>query len=282
MSYGIELSFAIDSEEDEIGKILEETFIEEDGKILIDDNRLDELSETEYKKLQQYMGERSNIKMKIDFTKGLNFSNDFEHYEHGIMSAYLLMKTIYSFNTFNFRYNDYRNILQDYVDIARFISIQEILNAISNHTCSKFQIKGIGSTSEFLVFIDELEEFSRISRTNQNRQYVEEFCKTDLSFLDGWFLIDFIFDNENIEALNPEFAFKGIYQKLSTLFDIHNLDTDLKIRLRCIDELFGKHDIYCLEIARKYANIIINDEEQNIPEYLGCRSFYTKEEYQML
>ena len=49
MSYGIELSFAIDSEEDEIGKILEETFIEEDGKILIDDNRLDELSETEYK-----------------------------------------------------------------------------------------------------------------------------------------------------------------------------------------------------------------------------------------
>lgn len=133
-----------------------------------------------------------------------------------------------------------------------------------------------------LVFIDELEEFSRISRADQNRQYVEGFCKTDLSFLDGWFQMDFIFDNEDIEALDPEFAFKGRCKKFLTLFDIHNLDDNLKIRLRCIDELFGNNNIYCLEIARKYANIIINGKEQNIPKYLRSKTFYTKEEYQML
>lgn len=283
MCYGIELSFVIDTEEgSEIGKIIEKVFIEKDGKLLVDDNELDKLSETEYKKLQEYMSERTSIKMKVDFTKRLSFYNDFEHYEHGIMSAFLLMKTIYSFNTFNFRYNDYKNIIHDEVDVAKFISIHEILNAVTNHTCSKFQMKGINDTSEFLVFIDELEEFSRISRADQNRQYVEEFCKTDLSFVDGWFQIDFIFDNEDIEALDPEFAFKGRCKKFLTLFHIHNLDDNLKIRLRCIDKLFGNNNIYCLEIARKYANIIINGKEQNIPNYLGSRTFYTKEEYQML
>mgnify|MGYP001237749098 CR=1 FL=1 len=283
MCCGFELSFQIDTEEDrEMGKIIEKAIIEKDGKILVDDDELDKLSETEYKKLQQYMRERSNIKMIMDITKRLSFSNDFEHYEHGIMSAFLLMKTIYSFNTFKFSYSDYNNILQDEVDVAKFISFHEILNAVTNHTCSRFQMKGISGTSEFLIFIDELEEFSRISRADQNRQYVEEFCKTALSFDNGWFQIDFIFDNENIESLDPEFAFKGRCEKFLTLFHIHNLDDNLKIRLRCIDKLFGNNNIYCLEIARKYANIIINDEEQNIPDYLRSRTFYTKEEYAML
>ncbi|WP_352419062.1 hypothetical protein [Proteiniborus sp.] len=283
MCYGIELYFAIDTEEgNEIGKIFEKAFIEDDGKLLVNDNELDKLSKTEYKKLQQYMNEGSGIKMQVDFTKRLNFSNDFEHYEHGIMSAFLLMKTIYSFNTFKFSYNDYKNIIQDEIDITKFISMHDILNAVTNHTCSRFQMKGISDTSELLAFIDELEEFSRISRANQSRQYVEEFCKTDLSFVDGWFQIDFIFDNENLENLDPEFAFKGRCKKFLTLFDIYNLDNNLKIRLRCIDKVLGNNNIYCLEIAKKYANIIINGEEQNIPKYLRTKTFYTKEEYAML
>ena len=48
--------------------------------------------------------------------------------------------------------------------------------------------------------VHELKEFSRIS--NQNKQYVEEFWKTDLSIVNGWFHIDFIFDDEGIEALD--------------------------------------------------------------------------------
>jgi len=140
----------------------------------------------------------------------------------------------------------------------------------------------IRGNSEFLAFVDELEEFSRISRSNQNRQYIEEFCKTDLSFVDGWFHIDFIFDNENIEALDPEFAFKGRCKRFLTLFDIRNLDDNLKIRLRCIDNIQGKNNIYSLEMAKKYANITINGKEQNIPEYLKSSTFYTREEYAML
>lgn len=36
--------------------------------------------------------------------------------------------------------------------------------------------------------------------------------------------VDFIFDNENLENLDPEFAFKGRCKKFLTLFDIYNLD----------------------------------------------------------
>lgn len=282
MCYEIEFYLKLDPEEgSEVEKIFRKFFIE-DGKLSIDDNELDKLSETEYKKLQQYINDRTSIKIIIDFTKRLSFSNDFEHYEHGIMSAFLLMKTIYSFNTFKFSYNDYKNIIQEKVDIAKFISIHAILNAVANHTCSRFQIKSISDASDFLAFIDELEEFSRISRANQSRQYVEEFCKTNLSFVDGWFQADFIFDNENLENLDPEFAFKGRCKKFLTLFDIYNLDDNLKIRLRCIDRVLGNNNIYCLEIAKKYANIIINGKEQNIPKYLRSKTFYTKEEYAML
>ncbi|MDR7857829.1 hypothetical protein [Tissierella sp.] len=283
MCYGMDIHFAIDTNEgSEAGKIVDKVFVEEDGKLTINDNELDKLSEMECKKLQQYMNEGVGIAIKVDFTRHLSFSNDFEHYEHGIMSAFLLMKTIYSFSTFKFKYNDYKNIIKDEIDVTKFISMHDILNAITNHTCSRFQIKSISDTSEFLAFIDELEEFSRISRANQSRQYVEEFCKTDLSFVDGWFQVDFIFDNGDLENLDPEFAFKGRCKKFLTLFDIFNLDNNLKIRLRCIDKVLGNNHIYCLEIARKYANIIINGEEQSIPKYLRSNTFYTKEEYAML
>ncbi|WIV12732.1 hypothetical protein [Proteiniborus sp. MB09-C3] len=56
----------------------------------------------------------------------------------------------------------------------------------------------------------------------------------------------------------------------------------MKIRLRCIDKVLENNNIYCLEIAKKYADIIKNGEERNIPKYLRTKIFYTKEEYAML
>ena len=66
------------------------------------------------------------------------------------------------------------------------------------------------------------------------------------------------------------------------LFKISELDEKLKIRLRCIGKLELDENIYCLEIAQKYANITINGEEQNIPKYLKSKVFYSKEEYMNL
>ena len=133
-----------------------------------------------------------------------------------------------------------------------------------------------------LILIDELEEFSRISRANMNRQFIHEFCKSNIYFKDGVINIDFIFDNENIVNLDPEKAFKGRCKRFLTLFNINKLDKDLKIKLRCIGKLPYNNNIYSLEIANKYANITINDVEQNIPKYLQSDAFYTKEMYMKL
>lgn len=44
------------------------------------------------------------------------------------MSAFLLMKTIYSFNTFKFSYNDYKNIIQDEIDITKSMGTSKLFN----------------------------------------------------------------------------------------------------------------------------------------------------------
>ncbi len=43
------------------------------------------------------------------------------------MSAFLLMKTIYFFNTFKFSCNDYKNIIQDEIDITKSMGISKLL-----------------------------------------------------------------------------------------------------------------------------------------------------------
>ncbi len=283
MCYEVRLNFSLETKEEDLAKIIKEVFnIDASGEVTVDNAVLAKLSEDDRKRLQGHIKGNTNIAIKMNKTKRMSFSHDFEHYEHGIMSAYLLMKTIHSFNTLKFSYNDFKAMGREDLDVVRFASMEGILAAVSNHTSSKYQIKSIGTTGDFLILIDELEEFSRISRAAQQRQFIEEFCKTDLSFTDGWFCVDFTFDNENVEALDPEFAFKGRCKRFLTLFDIPNLDEKLRIRLRCLDKIAGNNDIYTLELANRYANILINGEEQNIPRYLKSNIFYSKEEYMAL
>lgn len=217
-----------------------------------------------------------------NLTKRLQFFNDFEQYQHGIMSAFLLMKTVKSFSNINFMYIDNVNLQLKHLDVKALITKMEILSAISDHTNEANQITGINSVSEMLILIDESEEFSRISRANMNRQFIHEFCKSNIYFKDGVINIDFVFDNENIKNLDPEKAFKGRCKRFLSLFNINKLDKDLKIKLSCIGKLSYDNNTYSLEIANKYANITINDVEQDIPKYLKSTEFYTKEMYMKL
>jgi len=153
-----------------------------------------------------------------NLTKRLQFFNDFEQYQHGIMSAFLLMKTVKSFSNINFSYIDNVNLQLKHLDVKALLTKMEILSAISDHTNEANQITGINSVSEMLILIDESEEFSRISRANMNRQFIHEFCKSNIYFKDGVINIDFIFDNENIKNLDPEKAFKGRCKRFLSLF----------------------------------------------------------------
>lgn len=204
--------------------------------------------------------------------------NDFEDYRHGIMSAFLLCKNVRAFQNIDYdiNKNDFRYSNPE--ELETIMAINQILTSISNHTSEQFRITSL-EPNTFLTFVDELEEFSRISRASQNREYIEEFCDTALYMENGWLNIDFEFNNATLDNLDPEISFKGRCKRFLSLFNIRNLSPNLKLRVRCIGKLPTNQNTYCLEIARNHADVMINGESQNIPKYLKANQFYTKEEY---
>ena len=208
------------------------------------------------------------------FGQKASYYNDFEAYQHGIMSAFLLMKNLQAFQEVDFDREDMLLPMPD----ARGLTLHGILQSITNHTCDSYQIQQIEASS-FLTFVDELEEFSRISRASQNREYVEEFCDTALYMEDGWLNVVFEFNNTNLDNLDPEISFKGRCKRFLSLFDIPNLDKYLKIRVTIVGKLPTDQNEYVLEIANHHADIRINGESKTIPKYLKSTQFFTKEEY---
>ncbi len=209
--------------------------------------------------------------MEKDMSAILRYSNDFENYTHGIMSAYLLMKTLKSFSNLPITYSRPESIELDNLNISAINSKMKILQAMADHTSDGYQIRDFLNYSELLVLFDEIEEFSRISRANQYRQFVNEFCKTDLSLKDGVLNIDNIFDDSTVLGLDPEIHFKHKSKRLMTVFDIKNLAEHIKIRFRCIGELPHNKNIYEIYLERDSVQIKINNEPIDLAQYLKTK-----------
>lgn len=207
-------------------------------------------------------------------------AQDFESYSHGIMSAYLLLRNLSAFKKVSLLKSEGMPLHVIADECKKFISMYFIFQAVASHTLEGYKIADIGTPMEFLAFIDEIEEFSRISRANQNREFVNEFCKTSIENVDGVFVINFIFDNEDIDNLDPERAFKGRCKKMLSLLDIPNLCSNFKVQLNCISKLSYDTNVYTLNVSTKFAEILINGEAQYIPKYLKSRQFYCTEDYQ--
>lgn len=222
---------------------------------------------------------KGSIKLDNSFIPSFRYkalyNNDFENYQHGIMSAFLLMKNLEAFQDID--YNP-RTDRMSIANSSKTLAIYTILTTITDHTCDGYRIHTIDDDS-FLTFVDELEEFSRISRASQNREYVEEFCDSAIYMEDGWFNVVFEFNNKELDNLDPERAFKGRCKRFLSLFDIPHMDPHLKIRVKVVGKLPTDENEYVLEIARKHAHIFINGEEKVIPKYLKSTQFYTCEEY---
>lgn len=286
MNYEISNNFSISSKNDEkLKELLLKAFIfDKDEKnnamVLVNEEKADTLTIEELNMINSCISFNTNIDK--DVSKYLRYYNDFEQYQHGIMSAFLLMKVVSAFKKIKLKYHERKDININNIDIVDIYTKQEILRAVSDHTSDGYQITKIEDISSYLILIDELEEFSRISRANQNRQYVDEFCSTDVSMKDNCLMIDFIFDNKELPNLDPERAFKDKCNRLLSIIDIRKFDKELKFRIRFIGRLPQDNNIYSLEIGNKYAKIMINDAEKNIPQYLKSNQVYSREEYAVM
>ncbi len=214
--------------------------------------------------------------------KQLQYSLDFEKMQHGLMSAYILSRNLNLFKDMNLKVSTLDNIQINQQDSKILYAMSEIFTAIADHTNESFKITSISDSSSFLAFVDEIEEFSRISRANQNRQFINEFCKTTIEYISGVFVLNFVFDNMEIDNLDPERAFKGRCKRMLTLMDIANLNEDFKLELNCIGQLDYNQNRYTLKIGRKSVDVLVNGVSQDIPAYLASRQFYTKEAYQKI
>ena len=243
----------------------------------INQDVIDKLTEDEMKVLAESCKFETYYYAPIAYKLG--FAKDFEEYAHGILSSFLLCKNLNAFQRID--YDMIRNELGSYSNNyspLTILTLQGILSSVANHTSSTYQIGTLDEDS-FLTFVDELEEFSRISRASQNREYVEEFCDTKLYMEDGWLNVYFEFNNNELDNLNPEISFKGRCKRFLSLFDIRNMSPNLKIRVIIQGKLESNQNTYVLEIAHKHADIIINGESVNIPSYLKSQQYSTKEEY---
>jgi hypothetical protein len=91
---------------------------------------------------------------------------------------------------------------------------------------------------------------------------------------DGCLCIDFIFDDDNIDDLDPEITFRDKCRRFISVFDIPNLTDNFSIRFRSIGRLKRNKNIYELQLAKNHVKILINDEEKDIAKYLNTKEFY--------
>lgn len=236
----------------------------------INQNYLDTLTDQQKDIIKKAIGPL--IKVEHDIEKKLRFSFDLEQYEHGIMSAFLLVKTVDCFRKFSL--SNFNSKLTSDISCA-FDPKQEILTAISNHTSKGFQIKGLYNLSEYLILIDEIEEFSRISRADQNRAYISEFCKTSIGMArDGFFEVEFSFDKDIVSFIDAERYFKNKCLKMTRIFNIQKLNPKLCFRLICLDTDNGDvSNTYILEIKNKDIKISKDNNPVNIADYLQSNEY---------
>ena len=216
--------------------------------------------------LERFNEKEKYLLRKIFFGKGkidksmsqvLRYANDFEDYKHGIMSSYLLMKLLNSFSNIQITYSNPDDLPLEDFDFATIHGKMMILKAMADHTSTGFKIREFDNFnySAQLILIDEIEDFSRISRANQYRTFVNQTCKCELNMINDCICIDFIYDDDNIDDLDPSFAFKDKCRKFIRVFDIPNLTDNISIRFRCIGKLKKDKNIYELQLSRNHVKI---------------------------
>jgi len=103
-----------------------------------------------------------------------------ERKEHGILSAYLIYKTLGIFADTSVRGSAEEWGLEDEEVIYNVIR-GDILFAVAQHEFSYAHIDQLGSLAEILILCDELEEFTRLGRQLQSRKYHDTAAKTKLT-----------------------------------------------------------------------------------------------------
>lgn len=144
----------------------------------------------------------------------LDMAKSFEHLDHGIMSAYLLLMHLdYFCDLWNFLIVE-GTCIKDPEDAAERIVASELLYAISSHTNKNVYSGELCGMSDLLFLADELEEFSRFSIVKDQWQNVK--CRTEFEFKQDSLSLKYVFEDDYVGDLGDLLPEEG-HQDQKTL-----------------------------------------------------------------
>jgi len=204
----------------------------------------------------------------------MRFSYDLNKLHHGIFSSLILVNNLRTF----------RKTLEKESEPIKFRSKQPksatspflkhmILNSIAHHTSRGYLIKNITDFSDLLIIVDEMEEFSRISRAGRSRDFVKEFCRTEIDYDEDVLKLGYIFEKNDETDINPLFFFKEKCKRFLSIINFDELSTDFKIKMLVADKRSHEYKTYTLCIKMNNAEIYEDDEIKDINNYLDSKEF---------
>lgn len=164
----------------------------------------------------------------------LDYAKSFERLDHGIMSAYLLqmhLDCICESMTIPQEVPELQLI--DHEMAAKQATTITLLRAISAHTNKNVYWPEVNLMDPLLLLSDELDEFSRYSRSLESNEWIKVGCRTEFECTKNSLQVKYTFDNKDIGD-DMESFFKDKVEKLWKRFELED-GKIRKISVTCRD-----------------------------------------------
>ncbi|MCK4732148.1 MAG: hypothetical protein KAT65_06775 [Methanophagales archaeon] len=164
----------------------------------------------------------------------VDMAKSFERLDHGIMSAYLLQMYIdWICGTMDI-WQGLGNISStSHETAAEKTMVITLLGAISAHTNRYSYSHRLNNMDSLLFISDELEEFSRYSRSLETSNWINVNCRTEVQWTKNSFGMNYIFDNRDIGD-DIESFFEEKVRKIQNRFEL-NPKRITKLSITCSD-----------------------------------------------
>lgn len=151
----------------------------------------------------------------------LDFAKSFERLDHGIMSAYLLQMYLDRIcEVMNRPIGLSPEYQENSIEKAMNVAIILIwLHAISAHTNDNIYWSVIPVFSSFLFLCDELDEFSRYTRSMKNKEWMRMGVRTEFEYRNNSFNVKYTFDNSDV-ANDIEDFFRMKISKIQHRYEV--------------------------------------------------------------
>lgn len=182
----------------------------------------------------QVVWREGGYQVGISSGERLDYAKSFERLNHGIMSAFLLqsyldwipdtMKTVQG--------------VEDVVGIkhesaAMMGIVITLVSAIATHTDRYRYTTNLNSMESLLLISDELEEFSRYSRSSTTHHWKNVNCRTDFQWTKTSFGINYTFNAPDIDYNINSFFWEKV-SKIHNFFELRSSKIK-KISITCSD-----------------------------------------------